>query len=97
MGVYAVNILTQKTVGRITNYRTGPKAQDSKECLVEIESISSASLAGKLVGQKVTWTNGATKSTGKIMGAHGRNGMVRVRFTKGVPGQAIGTIVELVS
>lgn len=93
-------ILAQKIVGRITNYRTGIKAQYPKECLVQIENVTSASLAGKLVGQKVTWKNGnskgASKFTGKIMGAHGRNGMVRVRFTKGVPGQAIGTIVELV-
>ncbi len=34
---------------------------------------------------------------GKITGAHGRNGMVKVRFKHGVPGQAIGTIVELMS
>ncbi len=92
-----MNILAQKTVGRITNYRKGIREQDPKECLVEIASVTSASLAGQLIGQKVTWTNGSTKSTGKIMGAHGRNGMLRVRFTKGVPGQAIGTIVELVS
>jgi large subunit ribosomal protein L35Ae len=96
VGVYAVNILAQKIVGRITNYRTGIRAQYPKECLVQIENVTSASLAGKLVGQKVTWKNGASKFTGKIMGAHGRNGMVRVRFTKGVPGQAIGNIVELV-
>jgi ribosomal protein L35AE/L33A len=34
---------------------------------------------------------------GRIMGLHGRNGMVKVRFKHGVPGQAIGTVVELVS
>lgn len=33
--------------------------------------------------------------TGKIVGPHGRNGMVKVKFPHGVPGQAIGTIVEL--
>ena len=92
-----MNILSQIVRGRIVNYRTGPKSQTSKECLVELETVTSGSLAGKLVGQKVTWTNGSTKFVGKIMGAHGGNGMVRVRFAHGVPGQAIGSRVELAS
>ena len=92
-----MNILSQIVHGRIVNYRTGPKAQYSRECLIEFETVDSASLAGKLVGQKVTWTSGNNKFVGKIKGSHGRNGMVRVRFPHGVPGQAIGTRVELLS
>jgi len=92
-----VNILAQKIHGRITNYRTGNKEQTSNECLIEFENVNSASLASKLVGQKVTWTNGTAKIVGKIRGPHGRNGIVRVRFVRGVPGQAIGSIVELTS
>jgi large subunit ribosomal protein L35Ae len=92
-----VNILAQKVHGRITNYRTGIREQTSNECLIEFENVNSASLASKLVGQKVTWTNGTTKLVGKIRGPHGKNGMVRVRFVRGVPGQAIGSIVELKS
>jgi ribosomal protein L35AE/L33A len=88
--------LTQAVYGRIVNYRIGIKAQASRECLIELRTVDSASLAGKLVGQKVTWTRGSNKFIGKIMGPHGRNGMVRVRFRHGVPGQAIGTLVELV-
>ena len=92
-----MNILSQIEYGRITNYRTGPKSQTSRECLIEFANFNSASLVGKLVGQKVLWKSGKTKFIGKIMGAHGKNGMVRVRFPHGVPGQAIGNIVELVS
>ncbi len=92
-----MNILAQKVHGRITNYRTGIREQTSNECLIEFENVNSASLASKLVGQKVTWTNGTTKLVGKIRGPHGKNGMVRVRFVRGVPGQAIGSIVELKS
>jgi large subunit ribosomal protein L35Ae len=92
-----VSILAQKVHGRITNYRTGIKEQTSNECLIEFENVTSAGLASKLVGQKVTWTNGTTKLIGKIRGAHGKNGMVRVRFVRGVPGQAIGSVVELIS
>lgn len=92
-----MNILAQKVHGRITNYRTGIREQTSNECLIEFENVNSASLASKLVGQKVTWKNGTTKLVGKIRGPHGKNGMVRVRFVRGVPGQAIGSIVELTS
>jgi len=89
--------LSQKVLGRITNYRTGPKSQSPKECLIEFAGFNSKSLAGKLIGQKVTWKNKTKSMIGKITSAHGRNGMVRVRFKHGVPGQAIGTIVELLS
>lgn len=89
--------MAQKVFGRITNYRTGIRAQTSKECLIEFQDVTSASLAGKLVGQKVTWKNGTTMLIGKVVGPHGRNGMVKVKFPHGVPGQAIGSIVELTS
>ena len=87
--------MSQKVYGRITNYRTGPKSQTSKECLIEFTGIDSAGLACKLVGKKVTWKNDTKTIAGKIMGAHGKNGMVRAKFVHGVPGQAIGTVVKL--
>ncbi len=65
--------------------------------MIEFETVNSASLAGKLLGQTVTWKNGNNKFFGKIREAHGKNGLVRVRFPHGVPGQAIGSIVELKS
>ena len=57
----------------------------SRECQIEFEHVDSASLTGKLVGQKVTWKNGNSRLVGKIVSPHGRNGMVRVRFAHGVP------------
>ena len=87
--------MSQKINGRITNYRTGPKSQTSRECLIEFTGIDSVGLASKLVGKKVTWKNDTKTMSGKIMGAHGKNGMLRARFVHGVPGQAIGTIVKL--
>ena len=91
-----VNILSQKIIGRITNYRVGLSTQQSKECLIEFKNMDAAA-TGQLVGHKVVWTKGKKNFTGKIMGLHGRNGMVRVKFTRPVPGQAIGKIVELIS
>ena len=68
----------------------------SSECLVQFTDIVSAAKAGKLIGQKVLWKGENKKLIGRIMGFHGKNGVVRVRFKKGVPGQALGTTVELV-
>ena len=51
----------------------------SRECQIEFEHVDSASLTGKLVGQKVTWKNGNSRLVGKIVSPHGRNGMVRVK------------------
>jgi len=68
----------------------------SRECLVQFTDIISAAKAGQLIGQKVVWKGENKKLGGKIVGFHGKNGAVRVRFKKGVPGQALGTTVELV-
>ena len=87
--------MSQKVYGRITNYRMGPKSQTPSECLIEFQGIDSAALAGRLVGQKVTWKAGKSMLQGKVKGAHGKNGMVKVKFRHGVPGEALGTVVEL--
>ena len=91
-----VKVLSQPVYGRIMNYRIGIRTQMSRECLVQFTDIVTAAKAGRLIGQKVVWKGENKKFTGKIMGFHGKNGVARVRFKKGVPGQALGTTVELV-
>ena len=67
-----MNSLSQKTFGRITNYRVGPNSQQTKECLIAFDNVTSVALGGKLLGQKVIWKNGKNKFTGKIVGMHGK-------------------------
>lgn len=69
----------------------------SKECLIQFENTDSVALAGQLIGRKVIWKKGNSRHAGRVVGLHGKKGMVRVRFTRGVPGQALGTTVELTS
>ena len=78
------------------NYRIGLSTQMSKECLIQFAHVASVSEAGRLVGRKVVWKAGKNKFVGRIVGLHGKKGMVRAKFRKGVPGQALGTTVELV-
>jgi large subunit ribosomal protein L35Ae len=88
--------LSQPIYGTIVNYRIGIGTQNPKECLIQFAHVNSASLAGQLVNRKVVWKQGNIKHIGKIAGPHGKNGVVKVKFQKGVPGQALGTTVELV-
>jgi len=47
------------------------------------------------MGRKVVWPVGKHEARGKIVALRGKNGLVRARFRKGVPGQALGTLVEI--
>jgi len=67
----------------------------SNECLIQLPRLVSAAQTGQLVGRRVVWRGGKTTHNGRVMGFHGKNGVVRVKFKKGVPGQALGTEVEL--
>ncbi|MEM3770696.1 MAG: 50S ribosomal protein L35ae [Candidatus Bathyarchaeia archaeon] len=89
--------MTSPIKGIIVNYRVGPKAQRSKECIIQFAHIKTVSEASRLLGQKVTWkTSKNNKIVGKIVALHGKKGLVRARFRKGLPGQALGTAVELI-
>ena len=93
--LYNGESLSHPIYGRILNYRIGIRTQRSHECLIQFTSVSSAAQAGQLIGKKVVWKSGNKELTGKIMGVHGKNGTVKVRFKKGLPGQALGTTVSL--
>mgnify|MGYP002397250754 CR=1 FL=1 len=82
--------------GLIVSCRRGPKTQKSKEYLLSFPGIESVSEAARLVGRRVAWPIGKHEARGKIVALHGKNGLVRARFRKGVPGQALGTPVEII-
>ncbi|MCK5124007.1 MAG: 50S ribosomal protein L35ae [Dehalococcoidia bacterium] len=88
--------MSQPIYGTILNYRIGIGTQNPKECLIQFAHVNSASLACQLIRRKVVWKQGNRKLIGTIAGTHGKKGVVRVKFQKGVPGQALGTTVELV-
>jgi large subunit ribosomal protein L35Ae len=89
--------MDQPIYGTITNYRIGTRTQMSNECLIQFTSVVTVAKASNLIGQKVLWQGEKENHTGKIIGFHGKNGVVRVKFDKGVPGQALGPTVELAS
>jgi large subunit ribosomal protein L35Ae len=76
--------------------RRGPKTLKPKEYILRFPSVESVSEAARLIGRKVAWPVGKHKARGKIVALHGKNGLVRARFRKGVPGQALGSLVEII-
>jgi large subunit ribosomal protein L35Ae len=89
------NAMLKSLRGVIVNYRTGPKTQHPKEYIVQFAGVNSARQAAQLIGRKVAWPVGERKIRGKIVAVHGKNGLVRVRFRKGLPGQT-GTHIEII-
>jgi len=88
--------MSESFKGIVVNYRRGPKTQRPKELLLRFINVASLGEAEKLIGCKVAWPLGERKCIGKIVALHGKNGLVRARFRKGLPGNAIGSLVEII-
>jgi large subunit ribosomal protein L35Ae len=82
--------------GVVVSYRRGPKTQKPKECLIQFQCAQSVSEAGQLIGRKVAWPTRKRKCIGKIVALHGKKGLVRARFRKGLPGSALGSQVDII-
>jgi len=63
--------------------------------IVIVENVNKKEDAQKLVGKKVVYNTGKKDILGKVSGAHGNKGAVRVIFETGMPGQAIGKKVKI--
>ncbi|MFQ6051068.1 MAG: 50S ribosomal protein L35ae [Candidatus Hydrothermarchaeota archaeon] len=82
--------------GVIINYCRSRKRQSNRTMVARFEGINDYSEASRLIGKEIKWKNPAGREIrGKIIDVHGTNGQVKVRFNKGLPGQAIGTEISL--
>ncbi len=60
------------------------------------EGAKKKEAAAKLLEKKVEWTTATGKKIlGKVSRVHGSKGAIVARFEKGIPGQALGTDVEI--
>ena len=82
--------------GIIRNFRRGKRTQKTNHMIIYLDSIDKREKAAKLVGKSVVWKSPKGKEIkGKIASSHGNKGAVRVIFDKGMPGQSIGSKVEI--
>ncbi len=51
--------------------------------------------AMRMVGLRVGWPADEPKIYRKIVAIHGRKGVLRVKFKRGLPGQALGSHVKI--
>jgi ribosomal protein L35AE/L33A len=87
----------EKVYGIFVNYRQGMFRQNVHSLLVRIPGIADAGSASKYIGRKVVWHSRTGKRiVGKVVSIHGRGGILLSRFRNSLPGQAIGTTVEIV-
>lgn len=82
--------------GIVVSYRTGPRTQSPKELILKFHDAKSSSEAAHLIGRKVAWPTGERKIRGRIVALHGKKGLLRAKFRKGLPGLALGTSVEII-
>ena len=82
--------------GVFVSYQRGKHTQRNHQILIRIEGIDDGKEAAHFIGRKITW-NSPTGSIlmGRIVGVHGRRGVVKARFKKGLPGHAIGAPVTI--
>ncbi|MFH1376559.1 MAG: 50S ribosomal protein L35ae [Candidatus Woesearchaeota archaeon] len=82
--------------GVIINYRGSHKTQYPNQMIVKVEGYDNKEKSKELVKKTVTWVTPSGKEMkGTVMKEHGNKGAVRVKFEKGLPGQAIGTKVKV--
>ena len=82
--------------GTIANFRMARHHQYDRQMVIHIEGITTKEKANEFVGKQVIWKSPAGKEIkGRISFAHGNSGAVRAIFETGMPGQAVGTKVEI--
>ena len=81
---------------RVIQFRRGRHTYKPRHFLIEIENVDNKEKTKSFIGKEVIWKSPSGKEIkGKITLPHGNKGVVRAIFEKGLPGQAIGTEVEI--
>ena len=80
----------------IVNFRLARHHTYENQMIIKAKGVETRDDAKKLVGKKVVWVTPAKKEmVGEIRSAHGNKGALRALFETGMPGQAIGSEVQI--
>jgi len=81
---------------RIVSFRRSRRRQNTRQIIIKVENINSKEKTKDLIGKTVIWKSSSGKEIkGKISNYHGNSGNIRAILERGVPGQAIGSEVEV--
>lgn len=82
--------------GVIVNFRGGMHTQYNDYMVVKANGLDSKDNVDSVLGKKVVWKSPSGKEiVGRVTKAHGNKGAFRVKFEKGLPGQAVGSKVVI--
>jgi len=82
--------------GVIASFKRGRHTQTDNQMIVKVKGIEKKDKAASLVGKTASWKSPAGKEIkGEVRAAHGNSGAVRILFESGMPGQAIGSKIEI--
>ncbi len=83
-------------IGRIVNFRGGRRTHHTNQMVLELNDEISSKKENlvRLMGKKVTYKAKTHDIIVTITRIHGKRGVV-ARFNRGMPGQAIGSAVEI--
>ena len=84
---------------RIVNYRRGSTrtiVKYTNQYILSLDGVTDKAKAQEYVGKKVLWKTPSGKEVaGKVTNTHGNGGALLARFDKGLPGQALGSMVSI--
>ena len=79
----------------IVNFRGSRRTKNFNQIILKINNINKEK-AKELINKDVVWkTSSGKEIKGKITNVHGNSGAVRAKFERGLPGQSLGTEVEV--
>lgn len=82
----------RELVGKIMSYRGGSSSQMNDELIIAVD----VDYPSQLIGRKVIYETSSGKTIGgSLVSTHGKNKKLLARFEKSLPGQALGTKVEI--
>lgn len=89
--------MSEELFGLILGYRRGTNIQYPNEVLAKVYGVDDKSSASRLIGWKAIYVDKhGNRYSGKVIGVHGRKGVIRIVFKPNLPGQAIGEEFKLI-
>lgn len=80
----------------IMNFRRGRHNQTNNQMILQVDGINKKEKTKDLIGKRIIWKSPKGKELrGEIVKSHGNNGYVRAKFETGMPGQSIGTKINI--
>ncbi len=82
--------------GVISAFRGGKRTRSTNQMIIIVNGIEDKEKAKSLINKTAVWKSPAGKEIkGQVRAPHGSKGALRVMFEKGMPGQSLGTQVEI--